>query len=234
MKNFTLITFYILLLTSMSFSQIFKDIKTKEDARKMYEYYKDLFTKETNNYENAWKYCAFARFYGFYFVEDKKLREKIFEEAKSAGEIAIKLNPDGIEGNYFLGVAYGSWAEEKGVMNSLFLAGPIVNLMTKVIKKDPSFRDGSAYMVRGKVYSKAPGWPVSIGDTKKATEDFERAIKYPNKAAYRYYAEFLLSKGEKKKAKEIIEKALSLEASNEPVIDNYETKILEELKEKAN
>lgn len=232
MKRLFLI-FVIIVFSNTVFGDVFKDIKTQEDAKKMYEYYKDIFSKNSNNYENAWKFCAFARFYGFYFVKDKKTKEMIFEEAKNAGEIATKLNPEGVEGNYFLGVAYGSWAEEKGVMNSLFLAGPIVDLMTKVIKKNPSYRDGAAYIVRGRVYSKAPGWPVSIGDQNKAIKDFEEAIKYPNKIAYRYYAEFLINKKELQKAREIIEKGLSLPPLNEPVIDEYETKLLKKLLEQT-
>lgn len=233
MKRITLIVFFVLIFNKLVFGDVFKDIKTQEDAKKAYEYYKEMFSKNSNSYENAWKFCAFARFYGFYFVKDKNLREAIFEEAKNAGEIAVKLNPDGIEGNYFLGVAYGSWAEEKGVMNSLFLAGPIVELMTKVIRKNPSFRDGAAYIVRGRVYSKAPGWPISIGDQNKAIKDFEEAIKYQNKIAYRYYAEFLISKKDFKKAREIIEKGLSLPPLNEPVIDEYETKLLRKLLEET-
>lgn len=216
----------------VSYASIFKDIKNESDARKMYEYYKEQFSKDKNSYENAWKLCAYARFYGFYFVKDKKTRETLFEEAKDAGETSTKLNPNGVEGNYFLGVAYGSLAQERGVMNSLFLAGPIVDLMTKVIKRDPSYRDGVAHVIRGNVYSKAPGWPLSIGDVNKAISDFENALKYNSKVAYRYYAEFLINRGEKVKAREMIEKGLGL-TLDEPVIDEYETKVLKELLEKV-
>lgn len=229
MRKVILILLGIFIFTNL-YSNTFKEIKNESDAKKIYEQYKDLFNQDKSNYEYAWKYCAFARFYGFYFLKDKAKKEKIFEEAKKAGEIAIKLSPNKPEGHYFLGVAYGSWAEEKGIMNSLFLAGPIVEEMTKVISIDPSFRNGSAYMVRGRVYQKAPGWPISIGDPQKAQEDFENAIKYPNKQAYRYYAEFLISKNKKEKALEIIEKGLSLPPSEEKIIDEYETKILQELK----
>ncbi|MFN4245488.1 MAG: tetratricopeptide repeat protein [Brevinematia bacterium] len=232
MKRLLLFLVFVF-LSSSSFPQLFKDIRNKEDAKKMYEYYKEAFTKNPSNYDSAWKFCAFARFYGFYFVSDKKVREAIFDEAKNAGEVAVKVDPDGIEGNYFLGVAYGSWAQERGVMDSLFLAEPIVKLMTKVIKKDPSFRNGSAYLVRGRVYSKVPGWPISIGDRKKAIEDFEKAIKYTNRAAYRYYAEFLIDQKEYKKAKELIDKGLSLEPYEEIVVDDYEIKTLKQLLEKV-
>ncbi|MEN2997498.1 MAG: TRAP transporter TatT component family protein [Brevinematia bacterium] len=232
MRRYVLMVVLILLLPAFAMPEIFKDIRTKEDAKSLYEHYKEAFAKD-KNYENAWKLCAFARFYGFYFVKDKRSREAIFEEAKNAGEYAVKVNPDGVEGNYFLGVAYGSWAEERGVMNSLALAGPIVDLMTKVIKKNPSFRDGAGYIVRGRVYAKAPGWPISIGDADKAVKDFEMAIKYPNRTAYRYYSEFLISKGEYRKARELIEKGLSLPPSNESVVDEYEVKLLKELLEKV-
>ncbi|MCX8028722.1 MAG: TRAP transporter TatT component family protein [Brevinematales bacterium] len=232
MRIFVIIWILVLFSSLYASADLFKDIKSESDAKKAYEHYKDLFTKNKNNYEIAWKFCAYARFYGFYFLKDKKEREMVFEEAKDAGEIAVKLNPESIEANYFLGVAYGSYAQEKGVMNSLFLAGPIVDLMTKVIKKNPSYRDGSAYMVRANVYSKAPGWPMSIGDVNKAISDFENAIKYENKSAYRNYAEFLINRGDKSKARQIIEKALSLPLGNELVIEEYEMKMLKNLLEK--
>lgn len=232
MRVLMLLVLLLLMFSDVGYSNVFKDIKNESDAKKMYEYYKEQFSKDKNSYENAWKLCAYARFYGFYFVRDKGTRESLFEEAKNAGEAAVKLNPDGVEGNYFLGVAYGALAQERGVVNSLFLAGPIVEHMTKVIKKDPSYRNGAAYIVRANVYSKAPGWPVSVGDVNKAISDFENAIKYNNKIAYRYYAEFLINRGEKAKAKEMIQKGLSL-TLDEPVIDEYETKVLKDLLEKV-
>ncbi|MGB9621006.1 MAG: tetratricopeptide repeat protein [Brevinematia bacterium] len=215
-----------------AYPSIFKEVKNEADAKSMYEKYKNLFNNDKNNYEYAYKYCAFARFYGFYFLKEKSEREKVFEEAKNAGEVAVKLSPNSPEGHYFLGVAYGSWAEEKGVMNSLFLAEPIVDEMTKVIKIDPSFRNGSAYMVRGRVYQKAPGWPISIGDKQKAQEDFEKAITYTNRQAYRYYAEFLIDQNQKEKGLEIIEKGLSLPPGEEKIVDEYEIKMLSILRDK--
>lgn len=44
MKRLFLI-FVIIVFSNTVFGDVFKDIKTQEDAKKMYEYYKDIFSK---------------------------------------------------------------------------------------------------------------------------------------------------------------------------------------------
>jgi tetratricopeptide (TPR) repeat protein len=208
---------------------IFKPLTNYQESKNAYETYKSGYLSK-KNYESAWEFAAIARFFGNYFVKDVEAKKKIFEEAKDAALFATKVNANGVEGHYYLGVAYGSWAEATGIMNSLFLAGPIVDEMTKVINLDPKFRNGSAYAVRARVYQKAPGWPVSIGDREKAQKDFEEAIKYDNRMSYRFYAEFLMGIGEKEEARKIAEKGLNLPPNElEPVADEDEMEILKKL-----
>ncbi len=208
---------------------IFRSLTNYDETKRAYDFYKAEYLSK-KDYDSAWKFSAVARFFGNYFVKGVEEKKKIFEEAKDTALFATKENPKGVEGHYYLGVAYGSWAEVTGVMNSLFLAGPIIDEMTKVISLDPKFRNGSAYAIRGRVYHKAPGWPVSVGDKSKAQKDFEEAVKYGNRMSYRFYAEFLISIGDKKKAREIIEKGLSLPFNDsEPVVDENEIKHLKKL-----
>ncbi len=226
--------FGILLVTFLSFSddKIWQDRNSKEGAKKAYEYYESEFQKK-KTYESAWKFSRAARFYAHYFVKDIEAKKKIFEKAKDVALEATKVDPLKPEGHYYLGVAYGSWAEANGVLQSLAYAQPIVDEMTKVIQIDPDFREGAAYMVRGRVYHKAPGWPISIGDKEKAKNDFEKAIKYQNRAAFRYYAEFLIDQGQKEKAKEIIQKGLSLPFNEEDkIVEEDEIAKLKELEKK--
>jgi tetratricopeptide (TPR) repeat protein len=232
MKRRFLFVFAVLFVCFVRYGfgvDIFRSLTNYDEAKRAYDYYKSEYLSK-KDYDSAWKFSAVARFFGNYFVKVVEEKKKIFEEAKDAALFATKVNPGGVEGHYYLGVAYGSWAEATGIMNSLFLAGPIVDEMTKVISLDPKFRDGAAYAVRGRVYHKAPGWPVSVGDKNKAKKDFEEAIKYNNRMSYRFYAEFLIDIGDKKKAKEIVEKGLSLPFNDsEPIADEDEMRILKKL-----
>ena len=56
----------------------------------------------------------------------------------------------------------GRWGQVKGVLNSLFLAGPMNDLLTKDIALDAQHAD--AYYVLGELYRELPGWPLSFGN----------------------------------------------------------------------
>lgn len=67
-------------------------------------------------------------------------------------------------------------------------------------------------MVRGRVYARAPGWPISVGDSTKAETDLKKALHYgpTNRKAYRFYAEYLLAQGRTAEAKTIINQGLAI------------------------
>ena len=180
-------------------------------AEKAYTYYKTQYTQK-QNYDSAWQLARAAHFYADFFIKDGELKKKVFAEGKDAALNAVELNSQDPEGHYWLGANYGSWAETNGVLESLNYADDIAAEMTKVIKINPTYKDGTPYAIRAKVYYKAPGWPLSIGDPKKAGEDFEQALKYAagkNRKVYRFYAEYLIGK-DKAKALQIAKEGLAI------------------------
>lgn len=175
------------------------------------EYFK-LKKQGLADYPGLWQFAKAAYYYGEYSVVNSEQKKIIFTESKEAALKAVTLEPQRPEGHYWLGVAYGAWAEANGVLNSLQLAGTIAEEMTKVLALDPTYHNGSAYMVRGRVYAKAPGWPLSVGDSSKAEADLKQALKYGpvNRKAYRFYAEYLLANGRQAEAATIIKQGLSI------------------------
>jgi tetratricopeptide (TPR) repeat protein len=130
----------------------------------------DLFSSAAANttqaYEASWKLAR-----GYWWLGNhspSQARLAIFEKGKKAAEDAIRLNPNAIDGHYWLGVCLGRYGEERGVLKSLFLVDPIAKEMETVLAMDP--KNGDAQFVLSIVYRKAPGWPLSRGDMKKSLE----------------------------------------------------------------
>jgi tetratricopeptide (TPR) repeat protein len=203
-----------------------------EGAKEAYEYYKQQYSNE-QNYENSWKFARSAHFYADDFLSDQKLKRIIFTEGKMAAERATNLAPDKAEGHYYLAICYGSWAELNGIFNGLSAADLIIKEATTVINIDPSYEDGAGYILRGRVYQEAPGI-ISVGDWKKAQDDYEKALKISpnNRLAYRFYAELLMAT-DKKKAKELIMQGLDIPLDQANSYDDEsEIKNLKELLKK--
>lgn len=183
----------------------------------------------SGDYATLWKFAKAAYYYGEYELTNEDQKKLVFTEAKEAALRAVTLSDKQPEGHYWLGVAYGAWAEANGPLNSLQLAGSIVDEMNKVITLDPSYHKGSAFMVRGRVYAKAPGWPLSVGDSTKAEADFKKALQYgpQNRKAYRFYAEYLIANGRNAEAQTIARQGLSIPVNTtEPIPDKKEIEIL--------
>ncbi len=232
---FVLITVLLVFITLNVYGSddsIWSNRNTAEGAKASYEYYKQQFNNE-KNYENAWKFSRAAHFYADNFIKIEDQKKKVFTEGKEAAENATNMEPDKPEGHYYLGICLGSWAEANGILNSLFTAPSILREAKKTIKIEPSFENGSAYMLSARVYHKAPAI-ISVGDKDKAQKDYEKAIEYGpgNRVAFRFYAEFLMD-FDKKKAKEIILKGLDipLDESNKYSEEN-EIQLLKELQTK--
>ncbi len=217
-----------------SFEDFWQERNSQEGAKKAFETAENEFNKNQNDFQNAWKFARISHFYADNFVKDKEEKKKILDLGKIAAEKATTLKPESPEGWYWLAICLGSWGEANGVMQSLSVIKPIIEACNRGIKLNPEFEKGNFYMVRGRVYHKAPS-VISVGDIKKAISDYEKTITLnpENRTAYRFYVELLVEQGNKEKAKEIIEKGLSIPLNRENIlVENKEIKLLTKLKEK--
>ena len=128
----------------------------------------DLYQKTVatvpGNYTAWWHLARACWWLGDHVPREKRL--SIFDLGKAAGEKAVALQPQGRDGHYWLGVCLGRISEERGVLNGLFLVGPIAEQMEAVLAINP--RDAEAMHVLSILYRKAPGWPLSRGDLQKS------------------------------------------------------------------
>lgn len=163
----------------------------------------------TEQDENCgWAYGLLAEIY-YWMGETADAEDKLFYYDKGVeyGEQGVEVDEDSLEANFWLAVNYGSYGNEKGIMKSLSLISPIKDLSEKCIELDESYFYGGAWRVLGRLYHKAPGFPLSIGDNKKALEYFEKALEFGPKfyLNHLFIAELYISERKKDKAREHLE-----------------------------
>ncbi|MDQ3634619.1 MAG: TRAP transporter TatT component family protein [Acidobacteriota bacterium] len=168
----------------------------------------------------GWAYGLLAEIY-YWKGETADAEDKLFYYDKGVeyGEQGVEVDEDSLEANFWLSVNYGSYGQEKGIMKSLSLITPIKDLSEKCIELDESYFYGGAWRILGRLYHKAPGFPLSLGNNKKALECFEKALEFGPKfyLNHLFLAELYISTRKKDKAREHLEWILEA-----PLNKNYE------------
>jgi len=98
--------------------------------------------------------------------EPKDVILKYFEKGQEYADLAIAANPQNNLGYYWKSSNIGRWGQVKGILNSLFKAAPMKELLLKDLALDQNHPD--AYYVLGQLYRELPGSPLSFGDTDAA------------------------------------------------------------------
>jgi tetratricopeptide (TPR) repeat protein len=128
-----------------------------------------------NNFDVAWRTARLN-----YTLGDKTTdateREKAFREGIEAGETAVRVEPEKVEGHFWLGANQGGYAQSRGPLYGLAAAEGLRKEMETVLKLDEGFQGGSAFMVLGRLDLELPS--MLGGDPKRAIETLERGMKY--------------------------------------------------------
>jgi tetratricopeptide (TPR) repeat protein len=155
------------------------------------------------DYDAAWTLAQYA-FYLANHTPEKSDRKEIFNKGIKAGEAAVALNANKPEGHFWLGANLGGRAQIS-IMDGASDADEIRQHMQAVIKIDPSFQSGSAYMALGQVDLETPR--LMGGDPPAAVKTMESGLKYAdNNALYHLrLAQGYLAVDRKEDAKKQIE-----------------------------
>lgn len=214
---FLLCVLGIMQLFSMTSADFLTDKKasmrnTAEGSAELIDSMTNELKTSTNSYDIYWQLSAIYYFHGDYYINDRTLKKAFFTQSKDYGLKAVALNPKGVDGHYWLAIAYAKWAESNGILDSLFYADDIVNELTEAINLNPSFLWGLAYAVRAKAYSLAPGWPLSVGNKEYSYRDIQKALEIgPHyRLNMQIYADILRNDGKWKDAVIVMEKALAM------------------------
>jgi tetratricopeptide (TPR) repeat protein len=105
-------------------------------------------------------------------AEDSELLD-IFQEGERYADQAIAADPTNPAGYYWKSANIGRWGQTRGVLNSLFRAPDMRDLLEQSIAMDPEHAD--SYFVLGQLYTKVPGL-ISFGDSAKGVSLGRRAV----------------------------------------------------------
>ena len=157
------------------------------EADKLYEGREDLMkvrqgivslrqaqADDGGNYELAWRLAKFNYRLGAH-SPDATEQDKAFHEGIEAGKLAVKLQDGKPEGHFWLGANYGGMAQIS-TLSGFSQVNDIKEQMDAVLKLNEGFQSGSAYMVLGQVYLKAPR--VFGGDVELAITNLEKGLKF--------------------------------------------------------
>jgi tetratricopeptide (TPR) repeat protein len=161
---------------------------------------------DPNSYEADWRLTKFDSYLATH-TDDREVREKAFREGVQAGKIAVKLQVDRPEGHFWLGAIYGQSAQAGLLLSTV---DDIRNEMEAVLRLDEGYQNGSAHMVLGLVYLKAPG--LLGGDPHKAVEEMKKGLRFGEGNAFLrlHLAEAYLAVGRKADARKQLEAILSM------------------------
>lgn len=185
---------------------------TKEGNENLILTLSNEVAQNPKSYTFNWQYAAILYFQGYYYETLKDKKMFYFKKAIEYANIAQSIDPDGIDGHYWLALSYASWSEERGILDSLYYVEKVVNEISKVISIKSNFLNGIPWIIRAKAYNFAPGWPISLGNKAKSYDDVRMALKFgeSNRLVYMIYTDILLNDGKYQECREIIKKALSL------------------------
>jgi tetratricopeptide (TPR) repeat protein len=86
----------------------------------------------------------------------------MFEKGQRYADEAIQHDQKNYLGYYWKSANIGRWGQTKGILDSLFKAGPMKDLLKRAVELEPDH--SQSYYVLGQLYDQVPGFPISFGN----------------------------------------------------------------------
>lgn len=164
---------------------------------------------------------------------EKSDKLEIYKKGMDFGKVGISIDPTNIESQFWTSVCMGLLGDEQGILNSIFLLGPMESSIEKCLKLDESYFYGGPLRVAGLFYHRIPSWPIAKGDNQKALEYLKKAVLYgPEFCLNHLYISYVYKAlNQREKAREHLNWIINFEGvdkfKNE--IRNYKIKAMKEL-----
>ncbi len=97
----------------------------------------------------------------------------IYKEGEAFAQEAIDADPSNPLGYFWKSANIGRWGQTKGVLNSLFVADDMRDLLGQAVSFDPGHAD--SYYVLGQLYALVPG-VISFGNVEYAVSFARRSV----------------------------------------------------------
>ena len=111
--------------------------------------------KEPANFEVVYRVAQ----YKYYLADrepDKTKRLKLYEAAIEAAKRAVALDPNRVEGHFWLAANQGEYADLKGALNALGLVKAVRKEFEAALAIDPTYKNGAIYLALGRIDLELP------------------------------------------------------------------------------
>jgi tetratricopeptide (TPR) repeat protein len=164
-----------------------------------------------NDYEAWWRIARTEAHLGSNRdPKDEKGQVADFQAGVDAGHKAVALQPNRVEGHFWLGANYGLLAETEGWFRGLRLLDTIRHEMETVVRLDPEYEQAAGQRTLARIYYRAPFFKG--GDKQRSIQLLMDCLKrYPQDSfALLYLGDDYLAVGRKAEAKALFEQILIL------------------------
>jgi tetratricopeptide (TPR) repeat protein len=146
-----------------------------------------------------------------YYTIPKIKQEAAYDALLAKASQIADQYPDTTEPLFWQAIIIATRAEQQDGITALKAVHKARDLLLEAIKTNPQTANGSAYVTLATLYYMVPKWPIAFGDTEKAEQLFQAALKInPNGIDTNYfYGDFLLAHDQLNEAQKYFEKALS-------------------------
>ena len=154
----------------------------------------DLFRK-AKDFDAAWKLARVCYWLGGHAPVPE--RRALLERGIAAARAAAAAAPEAPEGHFWLAANMGALAESFGLRAGLKYRKPIKEELEIVLRRAPTFMNGSADRALGRWYFKVPG--LFGGSNTRAIEHLRAALTYDAQSTISHFflAEVLLDDGDR-------------------------------------
>jgi tetratricopeptide (TPR) repeat protein len=180
-----------------------------ESVRKAAAALTQIAQANPKDYDDQWHAARAWCWLADYGADDKE-KAAAANQAIEYAERAIAINERRVEGHYFRGRSIGMLADIERGLKALGRLKEMARSLERAIQLDEKYDEAGPRRLLGLLLLQAPGWPISIGDHKKAEHHIRRAVElapdYPeNQTAL---AQLLLAQKDKDGARAAMKKAL--------------------------
>lgn len=169
---------------------------SSEVVGKIGELLKEAVRLEGETYETTWRMARLQWWKADGALGNETLMEKEAKEGWDCAKKAVALNPNRVEGHFWLAANIGQYSLAVGVLRALSngLENKFLEPLEKSIKMDPNYEDAAPIRTKGTYYLNLP-WPMR--DVPKAIELLTKAIQMkPRGIRNRWYLAQAYEKGD--------------------------------------
>ena len=178
----------------------------------------DDLTRSLQTIETEWA--------SIYYELPKNQQEAAYDALLAKANQLSTQFPNTTEPLFWQAIIIATRAEQQDGFTALQAIHKSRDLLQLAIKINPETANGSAYVTLATLYYMVPKWPIAFGDTEKAEQLFQAALKInPNGIDTNYfYGDFLLAHNQPTEAQKYFEKALSAPSREEQLFADNKLK----------